>query len=317
MRRLDENKIIKIFQNSFNNRNFVPEDVEFFNFGKTKFVISTDTFVESIDMPSQMSLRDVARKSIVACVSDFASKGVSPRVAVVSVTIPRTYSESKIIELSKGLGSASKEFGFKILGGDTSEGKELSIQVTLVGFSKRVIPRGGSRRRDLIFVTGTFGYTKIGLHILLKNRPTSKNFAKKATTRVFHPSARLQFSLTASRFFSSAMDSSDGLSTTLHEMARQSNHRFVVTKIPTTKEVIEFSKINKLNLHDLVFNGGEEFEIVFTSSPTNKKRLEKIAKRYGISLIEIGFVTNGGGVIRLSEGKSLPLKDAGWRHFKG
>jgi len=46
MTKLNESTIIKIFQKNLGNKKFVSEDVEFFNIGKTKMVVKTDTFVE-------------------------------------------------------------------------------------------------------------------------------------------------------------------------------------------------------------------------------------------------------------------------------
>ena len=40
----------------------------------------------------------------------------------------------------------------------------------------------------------------------------------------------------------------------------------MITKIPTNNDVIEFSKKNKISLNKLVFDGGEEFELVFHSN---------------------------------------------------
>ncbi len=70
MNRLNEKKIIKIFQNKLGNKYFVPEDVELFKIGKKYFVVKTDTLVESTDIPPGSKLEDVARKSVVSCVSD-------------------------------------------------------------------------------------------------------------------------------------------------------------------------------------------------------------------------------------------------------
>ena len=97
MTNLDETAIIKIFQNSLNKR-FVAEDVEFFQLGKTKIVAKTDTLVQSTDIPPKMKIGDAARKSIVACVSDFAAKGVKPEYGIISVNLPKI-SETKVRRL--------------------------------------------------------------------------------------------------------------------------------------------------------------------------------------------------------------------------
>ena len=87
MTKLNERKIIQIFQKNMGNKKFISEDVEFFKAGKTNFVLKVDTLVQSTDIPNGMSLQDVARKSVVACVSDFASKGVKPKFGLVSTEV--------------------------------------------------------------------------------------------------------------------------------------------------------------------------------------------------------------------------------------
>jgi len=179
MTKLNEHKIIQIFQNNFGKNKFVSEDVEFFKIGKTNFVAKVDTLVESTDIPLGMKLQDAARKSVVASVSDFASKGVKPQYGMISITIPKKFSKQKIKELAIGLGKASKEFGFRFVGGDTNEGKELVIQVSLFGSTKKIIRRKGAKRNDVIITTGPFGYSSAGLKILLARKKLLLNFQKK------------------------------------------------------------------------------------------------------------------------------------------
>jgi len=314
MSRLNEEKIIKIFQRHLN-KDFVSEDVETFKIDKISCVVKLDTLVESTDIPPKIKLQDVARKSIVACVSDFAAKGVKPLYGIISVTIPRKFSKSKIQNLAKGFGLASREFCIKILGGDTNEGKELVIQVFLVGTSDSIITRNAARANDVIIASGPFGYSAAGLKILLEGRKSDTKFSKKAANTVFRPRPRIRFGLQSRSYFTSAMDSSDGLSTTLYEMAKQSKKKFVITNLPANSDVFEFARKNRLDPLDLVFNGGEEYEIVATVSPAKLQRLKNNAKRLKISLFEIGFVTSGKGVEYWQGNKILRIKNRGWMHF--
>ena len=111
------------------------------------------------------------------------------------------------------------------------------------------------------------------------------------------------------------MDSSDGLSTTLNEMSKQSKNKFIVNKIPALKDIEEYSKSYKLDLNNLVFNGGEEYEFVFTINPKYKKIIEKNARLSKTKIIEIGYVTSGTGAYLEKNNKIFRLKDKGWKHF--
>ena len=57
-----------------------------------------------------MKLSDAARKSVIACVSDFAAKGVKPQYGIISVNLPKNVSRVKINEISKGFKKACSEY---------------------------------------------------------------------------------------------------------------------------------------------------------------------------------------------------------------
>ena len=178
MKRLDEVKIIEIFQKKNQNKSFVPEDVESFRIGDELCVSSIDTLVESTDVPPKMKFSEIARKSVVSALSDFAAKGVRPSFAIISVTIPRKVNSKKISELAIGFAKTAKEFNIKILGGDTNEGKEITISVALFGFAKKIPKRSGAKINDIIFVTGEFGNSAAGLQILLRGKKADNTFKK-------------------------------------------------------------------------------------------------------------------------------------------
>ena len=316
MSKLSEKKIIEIFQNRLGNTGFIPEDVEFFKIGKKYFVTKVDTLVESTDVPHGMKLEDVARKSIVSCVSDFAAKGVKPIFGIISLTIPKRFSKLNIEGLANGFQKAAREFQLKILGGDTNEGKELVISFSLFGISEKIVNRKGARINDVIITSGPFGYPAAGLSILLKNKNCSKKFGTKAKRAVFRPNCRLMFGIKNKDYFSSSMDSSDGLSTTLNEMSSQSKKRFVITRIPSENDIFAFAGSNRLDANDLIFNGGEEYEIVATVNVSNLAKIKKFAKKHRMKLYEIGYVTNGKGVFYKKDEKLIRIRDRGWQHLQ-
>ena len=316
MRKLDESSIIKIFQNKLGKKNFESEDVETFSLGKTGIVAKTDTMVESTDIPSKMKLSDAARKSIISGISDFAAKGVRPRYGIISVNLPKTISCSKVNAIASGFKKACTQYNIEILGGDTNAGKEIVFNICLFGTADRIVTRRGAKKGDLVFVTGPFGYTSAGLSMMLDKNKGKERFVKKATGSVTNPKPRLRFSLNNKRYFSSSMDSSDGLSTTLNEMSRQSKSKLVINNIPVNKDVMDFAESQKINLNNLVFHGGEEYEFAFTTHPKNRNMILKKAKQSRTPIIEIGYVTDGRGVFIENEKGLIRLKDLGWNHFR-
>lgn len=315
MSKLNEKEIIKVFQKKFGNKKFISEDVEIIKINDKLLVTKIDTLVESTDIPKQMKIPDVARKSIVASISDFASKGVKPFFGIISVTIPKKFSPIAIERLAESLGKAAKEFEFRILGGDTNQGKELVIHVVIFGITDKIIQRKGAKKDELIFTTGPFGNTAAGLKILQYGKKASKQFSKKAKNAFLKPNPRIKFALSAKKYFSSSMDSSDGLAITLNEMSHQSKKQFHITNLPIDQDLDKFVTMNKLNLFDLVFAGGEEYEIIFTTAPKNREKVLKCAKRQKTPVQEIGYVSNGRGAVYHKGEKMVKIKNEGWQHF--
>ena len=316
MKKLDEKKIIDIFQRKLGNKKFISEDVEKFTLGKTKIIAKTDTMVQSTDIPQKMRLLDAARKSVIACVSDFASKGVKPEYGIISINIPKSISTKEITNIANGFKKACKEYKISIVGGDTNEGKEIVFNVCIFGKSDRIVTRKGSNKGDLIFTTGPFGYTSLGLEILLGNNKKINNLIKKSVKSVINPKPRLDYGLKNKRYFSSSMDSSDGLSTTLNEMSKQSKKKFVINKIPINRDLENYFKKHNRDFNSAIFHGGEEYEFVFTIPSKYRKIIIKNSILLKTPIIEIGYVELGKGVFVQNQNEKFKLKDLGWKHFK-
>ena len=316
MKKLSENEIINIFQTKLGNKKFISEDVEKFTLGKTKVIAKTDTMVQSTDIPHKMRLTDAARKSIIACVSDFASKGVKPKYGIISVNLPKSISRKEVNDIARGFKKACKEYEISIVGGDTNEGKEIVFNICILGNSNQIVTRKGANEKDVIFTTGPFGYTSVGLGILLNNKKKTSTLIKKSIKTVTNPKPRLNYGLKNKKYFTSAMDSSDGLSTTLNEMAKQSKKKFIINKIPINIDLDNYLKKQNSDLNKAIFHGGEEYEFIFTIPSKYKKIIIKNAKLLKTPIIEIGYVTFGKGVYLEDKGKKIRLKDLGWKHFK-
>jgi thiamine-monophosphate kinase len=312
MKKLNEKEIIRIFRQKKN----IAEDVELFHLGKELCAANIDTLVESTDIPAKSDLVAIARKSVVSSVSDFAAKGIIPKFCIISVTIPKTLSKNQITKMAVGFRKACDEFELELLGGDTNEGKEIVIHVVLFGKADKIVTRSGARNGDIIITTGPFGYTSSALQILLKKKKSTKKFSNIAKTKFFHPIPRLKFGIACKNLLSSSIDSSDGLSSCLQELSTNSKKRFVITKFPVKDDVRNFVDMNKLDLKDIILNGGEEFELVCTVPSKNLEKVKKNAKKLKVDLYEIGIVTRGKHVILENNTGQSRIVDGGWLHFE-
>jgi thiamine-monophosphate kinase len=123
---------------------------------------------------------------------------------------------------------------------------------------------------------------------------------------------RQEFGAALARFFSSSIDSSDGLAVSLYELARNSQVDIEIDAIPSVSGLAEFAKANGLEPKDLIFHGGEEYEIVATIPRPKFRQAELAAKRAKVKLYPIGSVKKGSGRVYV-DGKRLD--DRGYIHF--
>ena len=325
MIKLDEKQIIRIFADKLGISNL--DDIAVLKKG---IVIKSDMLVASTDIPPGMEAWQTARKSIVSCVSDLAAKGVKPYAAVISLGIPNSCSMQRpVIEgLAEGFALASREFGVKIVGGDTNEAGELVIDCTIIGFPRFKVPtRSGAKPGDYVVVSGLFGFAPAGLSILLQKNAVTINennhnddnddinsiFRKQAVKSVLEPRPRQRFGSALARYFSSSIDSSDGLAVSLYELASQSEGvDIIIHSIPSVEGLDEFAQENRLDTHELVFHGGEEYEIVATISHTKIRQADAAARKAGVSLNVIGRVQKGSGNVFV---RNTLLENRGYMHF--
>ncbi len=316
MRESREQQIINILSSQLRlqKQPFPLDDVALIDLGRTKrpllLAFKCDMLVGSTDIPPFMKLWQVARKSIVSCVSDFAAKGLTPSVCILSLGLPRSISLYNIKELTYGFRRASKEFGINIIGGDTNHSNEFTIDCSMFGHSNlpiSTIPaQSGAKPGDVIVTSGAFGQTAAGLKIVLNNARVKEQNKAKYTSSVMLPKPRLKFGISLRKFLSSSIDSSDGLASSLYRLAIKSKVHFHVESIPIASGIDEFAFENTIRSKELVMYGGEEFEIVGTIPIGLLNKARQVARTKGLKLIEIGKVLRGTGKVFLTRKDDIP-----------
>jgi thiamine-monophosphate kinase len=322
---LGERRIIEIIQACLDRMPAmaVPfgDDVSAVEIGSGRVaVLKTDMLVGKTDVPKGMSLRQAARKAVVMNVSDFAAKGVQPIAALVSLGLPIDLSRKEIEEIGLGLNAGARQYGAYIIGGDTGEASDLVISISLFGIAEKkdLIFRSGAQPADIVAVTGPFGKTSAGLKILQNSFEAPKEISRILVESVLMPQARLDegVALARSKAVTAAIDSSDGLAWSLHEIARSSGVGITLDNLPIADEVERFAKINKLVSSDLGLYGGEEYEIVVTVKPRLWNSAKEAAKIAGGDLMPIGKVTAAKGVFLETSEKRVTVEYRGYEHFR-
>lgn len=124
--------------------------------GKEYLVQSVDGFRAILPDP-YLSARITAAHSF----NDIYAMGARPSTALVWVTLPWARSElmeEKLFQVMSGLLLTCQEAGVDLVGGHTSEGPELSIGMTVTGFTNQPVwQKGGAKAKDSLIITKPVG----------------------------------------------------------------------------------------------------------------------------------------------------------------
>jgi thiamine-monophosphate kinase len=319
---LDEWKIIEIIINTVGQPkklfSEIGDDVAWTKraMKKEKFVIKCDMLVGKTDMPKGMTLRQAARKSVVACISDFVCKGVKPWGALISLGIPRGFTDENVLELANGLKDAKIEYGIEIVGGDTNETSDLVIDCVMFGWARRIVSREGAYSDEAVLATGDFGLPPLGLDIINGVKQIkSPRLTEKAIKSVLYPNVRVDFGLNASskKLMTSSIDSSDGLSISIYEIAQRSHVDIFLDELPINDTLKNNNEVSDKEKRDYTLFGGEEYEIVFTCKLKDYPKVAKIAEETTTPIKKIGRTVEGNGKVYFNDEM---LAKKGWVHFK-
>lgn len=291
-------------------------------------MITCDCQVEGVHFLKNKSPEDVGRKAIAVNVSDIASMGGKPTFCLISLIIPKDIDLKYIDDLYSGIILECKNYGVEIIGGNISKGKELIIDVFMMGevTPKELILRSTAKPGDKVLVTGSLGEAAAGLKLL--SLPTSgiqhhTSHFSRLIKRCLTPQARLLEGKTIAktRMATSMIDISDGLSTDAFNLCEQSKVGIKIYEalFPMSNDLILVSKLFNKSAFDLALNGGDDYELLFTV-PSNSvdEIVNEVFKKTGTKVSVIGEVLPKakGGWLVLKNGKEVPLKSGGWDHLR-
>lgn len=294
-------------------------------------VISTDMLVEGVHFDLMYTpLKHLGYKSVVVNLSDICAMNATPTHVTISVAISNRFSLEAIEELYEGIYAACKKYNVDLIGGDTtSSQKGLVISVTAIGevAPDKYIKRSGAQKGDLICVSGDLGAAYMGLQLLerekrifLESKGVQPDLQNKAYTvgRILKPEARIDIVnwLQEKEIIPTSMiDVSDGLSSELLHLCKQSNAGCVLyeDKIPFHEETREMAFEFNLDPTMCALSGGEDYELLFT---IKQEDYDKIVLSEQISVI--GYVTEAseGAYLHSKSDKRHKLIAQGWNSFE-
>ena len=285
-----------------------------------ELILTCDWFLEGTHFLRDKHPADsVGWKCLARALSDVAAMGGVPRCFLLSLALPASHTGRWMDEFLGGLRRASRTFECVLAGGDTTRGKEILINITLIGESqtRRAVLRSGARPGDLIFVSGSLGEAELGLQFLRLTRGLTSP-KKPFLGKHLYPEPRLALGewLAKNLLASSMMDLSDGLSSDLPRLCAASGVGALVEseRIPRTRNPETARKLG-LDPMDLALHSGDDYELLFAVPPQKAKSLPSAFR--GVKLSPIGRITQKRKLVVSDEnGRERPLTEGGWDPFR-
>lgn len=286
--------------------------------GGETWAVSTDASVEGVHYRLDWASPEAAlEKAVLSNLSDINAMGGKTLLAFLNLGALKSWDRDQIEKLGATLARLEERHGFRVAGGDTvRKERESFFSITVMGrIEGKPLLRSQARPGHRIYVSGPLGASAAGLSMLNHGfRPETSPAWKTFFDAHLHPSPPLDLGplLGSCSHATAAIDISDGLSSELWHLSRQSGCRMVIewSKLAYDKAMADLPGGEAWM--DWVLNGGEGYQLLFTGdfSEAELGRLALLAE-----IREIGSVRAGEGVGMVDDsGTEREMEAAGWSH---
>jgi thiamine-monophosphate kinase len=299
------------------------------HFGR-QTVISTDLLIEGVHFDLVYTpLKHLGYKSVIVNLSDIYAMNAVPTQITMGLGVSNRFSVEALDAFYEGVYAACETYGVDLVGGDTvSSKKGFIVSVTAIGevAPDRYVRRSTARKGDLLCCTGDLGAAYLGLILLEREKKiflespdvnADLEGEKYVIGRLLKPEARkdmIEYFQQAAILPTAMMDISDGLSSEILHICRQSNLGCVLyeDKIPIAEETRNAAYKFELDPTACALSGGEDYELLFTIAGDD---YDKLAPNGEVSVI--GYMTEpeNGKKIITKGGNTFDITAQGWNAF--
>ena len=291
-----------------------------------ELLVTTDFTIEKVHFRREWHRPElVGRRCLTRGLSDIAAMGGEPLAAFLSLAVPRDVPQKWVDRFLKGLLDLAREFKVPLAGGDTAQSAGgIQADIVVVGSvpKGKAVLRSGAKAGDQIYVTGELGGSAADLARLMESKAAgAKHFRQSHMLSRPLPRVAVGRWLRQRGVASAMIDVSDGLSTDLEHICEESHvgAEIEAEAIPRAQvgsggQVGRGEKElgrKRVSL-ELALHGGDDYELLFTSSATIPFKIA------GVPVTRIGRITQSAGMRLIgADGKARPLQALGWEHFRG
>ncbi|MGO9485343.1 MAG: thiamine-phosphate kinase [Rhodomicrobium sp.] len=288
-------------------------------------VVTADGLVAGVHFFEDDDPGDAAYKALAVNVSDLAAKAARPIAYTMTLALGEAPTEDWAQRFTAGLARAQAKFGIALIGGDTVTARGAWwISITAFGeaSARGLVPRGGAKAGDALYVSGTLGDAALGLQVRLHEAafgahllPAQREFL---LARYLYPEPRLELAAALAGQASAAMDISDGLVLDLSRMcqASQVSAEVLAGAIPLS-EAARAIVANDGDAMKTILTGGDDYEILAAVPPERAPAFEAECLAAGVPVTRIGAMAGAAGAPRFkaADGSELSFTAKGFEHF--
>jgi thiamine-monophosphate kinase len=321
----------------------VGDDCAVMHYPDKEVLMTTDLLMEGIHFDlTYIDLQHLGYKAAMVNMSDVFAMNGMPRQMLVSIAMDKRFKVEDVEQLYSGIRMACDKWNVDVVGGDTTPSYTgLTISITCIGEANKedIVYRNGAKDTDLVCVTGDLGAAYMGLQLLEREKTVyyqevdeaKKKNDKKALESLqdFQPDFHGKEYLLQRQLQTEArgdiieklreagikptamMDISDGLSSELHHICKQSNCgcRIYEKNLPIDYQTAIMAEELNMNVTTAALNGGEDYELLFTVPIGDNERIQEIE---GVKLI--GHITKPefGMMLVSRDNQEFELKAQGW-----
>jgi thiamine-monophosphate kinase len=300
-------------------------------------LVTTDVMVDGVHFRRDWAPpRLLGRKALSVNLSDIAAMGGAGQYATISLCLTPDLPLAFVDGLYDGLLERAAETGAEVVGGNLAASSCLTIDVTLMGASERILRRRGAQPGDLVVVTGTLGAAAAGLRFLGRGAridgeeglvevagvsPAAAADLERCLRAQLDPAPPLSLgrALGQEDLVHAAMDLSDGLSGDLAWMCEESQLSAWVdsSSVPVEPSAARLEREGGDNGFSLALHGGEDYQLLLAMAPEDVNDLRELARVFGSNVTVIGTFVEGEPVVTLNDASGeRPLAPRGHDHYR-
>lgn len=293
-------------------------------------ILTTDALVEDIHFDRRLSApADIGWKALAVNLSDVAAMGGTPRLALLSLGLPETFTLDATHELVDGFLALAADARIALAGGNVTRSPgPLIVDVTVTGFARRrqVLTRAGGRPGEDLYVTGDIGAASAGLQAWRAGvaQGSARGVAQIpgidaciARHRRPLPRIRIGALLGRNRAAGACMDLSDGLADAVRQICEASGTGALIDAAAVPVHAATQTWFAQSGQDPIVaaLAGGDDYELLFSLPRRARGRLETVIRQArGVPITRIGALTASRTLAVHRDGREEPLPH-GFVHF--